>query len=153
MFRIVPLIPSHLRWIAYSIGAALQAGAFYAPEAWRPYAWALGALAWLLAGWGAKLPAWMASRPILPATLAPIGLGALALLDKVGPSLLPMLPENVQGFAGLAYGVLALAVGKALPEPVKVESAPASDAVPPPGPAVSVSATCSLADAAAGLCK
>lgn len=160
MLQIVPLFPANLVPVALALGAALQAAAGFLPESWRPYVWGLGALAWLLAGWGARLPAWLAGKPLLPFALAAPLLAAYELLETHLPTLLPMLPESLRGWAGFLYGVLALAAGKVLPAPIAVKKAAPVEGQPNTGSnlaagesvTVAVDPTCSIYDRVRGLC-
>jgi hypothetical protein len=154
MLRIVPLIPARLVQVALVLGAALQGCAVFLPEHLRPYAWGLGAVAWLLAGLGARMPRWLVGKPLVPLALAPVLLAAYELAERYTPMVLPMLPESLRGWAGFALGVLALLAGKVLPEPVTVQATASTGlAANPSGPVVAtISEQCSLADRVRGLC-
>lgn len=151
MLKLVPLIPSAAVKVALVIGAALQGSAAFMPEEARPYAWGLGAVAWLLAGMGTTVPAWLAGKPLAPLAAAPILLSLYEMADKAIPLMLPMLPESVQGWAGFILGVLALAAGKVLPRPLTTVEVASGE--PKPGETTAnISAECSIADRIRGLC-
>lgn len=148
--NVSPLIPTRFVFLALALGAGLQGAALFLPSPWSTVAVALGAVALYLGGKGWKAPAWASARPMLPAALVPLALGAAAILPGLGS----MLPPEVSPYVGHFVGFLLLLAGKVEPVPMTSTASTAlADGLQASGVLQAAPAECSLADAERGLCK
>ncbi len=146
---ITPLIPERLKWLALALGAGLFGAGQFAPAPYDLACAGLGSVALFLAGLGWRAPKWAVGKPLLPAALVPIALGAHEMLGRFGY----LVPEQYQPYVVSLTGLLALLGGVMISEPLKV-SAETKPIVPNPDGSVTtqLSGECSLAGAGQG-CK
>ncbi|WNM70413.1 hypothetical protein [Myxococcus phage Mx4 ts27htf-1hrm-1] len=146
---IQPLIPARLKWLALALGGGLFAAGQFVPNPYDLVCAGLGSVSLYLAGLGWRAPQWAVGKPLLPATLVPLALGAHELLGRF----VHILPADYQGYATALVGLLALLGGVLTPEPLKV-SAETKPVLPNPDGSVTtqLSGECSLAGAGQG-CK
>lgn len=143
-----PLIPPSLVALAFALGGALFAVSEFVPAPYNLLCAGLGSVALYLSGKGLRMPAWAAGKPLLPATLVPLALGLVQVLNTVGGA----LPAAFQPFVAPVAALLALLAGAVEPEPIKATVSTVGTPAEGTGVTAQVATTCSLADRARGLC-
>jgi hypothetical protein len=123
---VAPLIPARWSWVALFLGTGLGAASAHLPGPWPAVAAVLSAVCLFFGGYGFKPPAWVAGKPLLTTTLAPVAVGAYHLVQQF----LPHAPPTVQAWGPAVVGVLALLGGLVLPQPTV-----SPGAAPPSAPA------------------